>query len=176
MRFLSGMLLMLLMACQPNHTEPTGPDVIKAGAFLQATAGHSINGVVTFPRESDGIRVQAEVKGLPPNSTHGFHIHQFGDISSTDGMAAGGHYNPTEHPHAGPMDMERHIGDLGNLTSDSTGTARLDFVDAQLSLTGPVHILGRGVIVHIQADDLKTQPTGNAGARVAQGVIGVLKP
>jgi Cu-Zn family superoxide dismutase len=76
-------------------------------------------------------------------------------------------------PHGGPTDVQRHVGDLGNIVADEQGNAHYDWTDTKLSFNGEDSIIGRGVIVHAGEDDLKSQPTGNAGARVACGVIGV---
>lgn len=144
----------------------------RAVAVLHPASGSQVRGVVTFTAVADGVRVVAEVDGLTPGD-HGFHIHQWGDCSAPDATSAGGHFNPTAHPHGGPVAAERHAGDLGNLTADETGKARYDRVDSHLTLTGAQSVIGRSVIVHEKADDLKTQPTGAAGGRVACGVIGV---
>ncbi|MFQ5865015.1 MAG: superoxide dismutase family protein [bacterium] len=167
--------IVLLIGCAKHAPETAGgPSVTKAVAVLHPTAGSEAHGMVAFTKEEGGIRVVAQVEGLTPGK-HGFHIHVFGDCSAADGTSAAGHYNPTNMPHAGPTDAERHVGDLGNITADETGTANLDWLDSQLALEGPNSIIGRGVIVHAQQDDLTSQPTGNAGARVACGVIGIAK-
>lgn len=147
----------------------------KAIAALFPTKDNHVSGTVTFTKVEDGIKVVADVEGLTPGE-HGFHIHEFGDCSAPDGASAGGHFNPTGHQHGGPDAENRHVGDLGNLTADATGKAHYERVDKQLALDGPHSILGHSVIVHAKADDMKTQPTGNAGARVACGVIGAAKP
>lgn len=146
----------------------------RAVAVLRPTQGAAVEGKVVFVKAEAGVKVSVEVKGLTPGR-HGFHIHEFGDCSAPDATSAGGHFNPGGHPHAGPMDAARHAGDMGNLEANAEGIARLDYVDAGLAFDGAGSILGRGVIVHANPDDLKTQPTGNAGGRVACGVIGVVK-
>jgi len=147
----------------------------RAIAVLHATkSGGSTEGTVTFTRVEGGVRVEAEIRGLTPGQ-HGFHIHEFGDVSSPDAMSAGGHFNPSKMEHGAPKGDKRHAGDLGNIEANARGIARVDMVDPHLHLSGPSTIVGRGVIVHEKADDLKTQPTGNAGGRVAAGVIGVAK-
>jgi Cu-Zn family superoxide dismutase len=151
-----------------------GPSVNKAVAVLHPTADNEAQGIVTFTKEEGGIRVVAQIKGLTPGK-HGFHIHEFGDCSASNGTSAGGHFNPADKPHASPTDAERHVGDLGNITADESGVANLDWLDSNLTFSGPNSIIGRGVIVHAQEDDLTSQPTGNAGARVACGVIGIAK-
>lgn len=149
-------------------------EVTKAIAVLQPTQGNSAHGTITFLKVANGIQVIAAIEGLTPGA-HGFHVHEYGDCSSGDGKSAGGHFNPEGKAHGGPDAKERHVGDLGNITADESGKATLDIVDALISFEGLTSILGRGVIVHAQADDLMSQPTGAAGDRVACGVIGVAK-
>ena len=147
----------------------------KGISVLQATAGNKVNGTVTFTPVADGVRVHAEVGGLTPGK-HGFHIHEFGDCSAADFSSAGAHFNPTNQPHAGPDTATRHEGDMGNVEADASGNAKLDYVDHQISLTDDVKsAIGRSVVVHAKPDDLKTQPSGDAGGRIACGVIGWAK-
>ena len=120
------------------------------------------------------MHVVADISGLTPGK-HGFHIHEYGDCSSDDGTSAGGHFNPNGMPHSMPTSEQRHVGDLGNIEADKDGKAHLDYFDTVISFSGKNSIVGRGLIVHEKEDDLKTQPTGAAGARVACGVIGVVK-
>jgi Cu-Zn family superoxide dismutase len=147
--------------------------VTKAVAVLSPTQGNNVRGIVTFTRLASRVRVVGEIDGLTPGE-HGFHVHEFGDVSSPDGTSAGGHFNPTGAPHAGPNERMRHVGDMGNVTASADGKARVDLF-LPISLEGPTGILGRSVVVHAKADDLKTQPSGDAGGRVAYGVIGVSK-
>ena len=142
----------------------------KAVAVLSPTQGNNVTGTITFTEERGGVRVVADVRGLSPGS-HGFHVHDKGDCSAPDAQSAGGHFNPDGAPHAGPDAAQRHAGDLGNIIADASGHGRLDRVDRQLTFDGPHAILGHAVIVHAKADDLKSQPAGDAGARVACGVI-----
>lgn len=148
--------------------------VTSAVAVLSPTAGNDVHGVVHFTQESDGVHVVANVEGLTPGK-HGFHIHAFGDISAPDGTSTGGHFNPTHEQHGAPTAEHRHAGDLGNITADASGHGTMDYVDHTIMLNGPMSIVGHGVIVHAGEDDLHSQPTGAAGKRVAQGVIGVGK-
>ena len=148
---------------------------IKAAVVvLIPTVGNGVTGVVHFTQVDGGVRVVADVLGLKPGK-HGFHIHEFGDITAADGMSTGGHLNPAHEKHGGPNSIERHEGDLGNLKADENGHATLDYVDTVITLNGPESIIGHGVVVHADPDDLKSQPVGNAGKRVATGVIGVAK-
>jgi Cu-Zn family superoxide dismutase len=149
--------------------------IAKAVAVLHPTQGNDVIGTVVFTQMNNGVKVEADISGLSPGK-HGFHVHEFGDCRAPDGTSAGGHYNPTGQPHAGPEQKNRHMGDLGNIEADNSGKAHYERVDSQLVLNGPDTIIGRGFIVHAGADDLKSQPSGAAGPRVACGVIGVVKP
>lgn len=148
--------------------------VVKAVCILYPTTGNQVSGIVIFTKTDDGVRVVADVQGLTPGK-HGFHVHECGDCSAADGSSAGGHFNPGKMNHGAPMDMMRHEGDLGNLEADASGKAHLEFVDPMIKLDGPGSVIGRSMIVHAKEDDLKTQPTGNSGPRIACGVIGIGK-
>ena len=150
-------------------------DPTKAIAVLHPTSGNNVTGTVTFTASGNEVKVVADVTGLTPGK-HGFHVHEFGDCSSPDGNSAGGHFNPTHKQHGAPDAADRHDGDLGNVVADSSGKAHLEWTDKVMKLSGPDSIIGRSMIVHGQEDDLKTQPTGNSGGRLACGVIGVAKP
>ena len=155
--------------------EPKSPAPLKAIAVLHPTAGNNVGGTVTFTEVADGVQVQAEITGLSPGK-HGFHVHEFGDCSAPDLASAGAHFNPTNKPHAGPDAAERHVGDMGNVEADASGAAKLNYVDHEISLTNDQRsVIGRSVIVHAKADDLKSQPAGDSGARIACGVIGRAK-
>jgi Cu-Zn family superoxide dismutase len=172
---MAGMFL-CVAGVRSDEVKHAAPAVTKAIAVLSPTQGNSVHGVVTFTKlEFGGVRVVATVEGLTPGE-HGFHVHAHGDCSAVDASSAGGHFNPEHKDHGGPDAPVRHVGDLGNLTADVLGKATYDRIDSKLALEGPNSIIGYGLIVHEKADDLKTQPTGNAGARVACGVIGVAKP
>ncbi len=141
---------------------------------LAPTEGNDVHGIINFTAVEGGVRVVADVTGLTPGK-HGFHIHQFGDCSKLDGKSAGGHFNPEGVNHGGPTASVRHVGDMGNLVADENGVAHLDAVDKLLSFSGKHSIIGRGIVIHAGEDDLTSQPTGAAGARVACGVIGIAK-
>jgi superoxide dismutase, Cu-Zn family len=149
--------------------------VTKAICVVQALGGNKVAGKVVFTQSRDGVEINAELTGLTPGE-HGFHVHEFGDCSMDDGTCAGGHFNPTGAPHAGPDAAQRHAGDLGNIKADESGKATYQRVDKMLSLNGPNSIIGRAIIVHADPDDLKSQPSGNAGARIGCGVIGIADP
>jgi Cu-Zn family superoxide dismutase len=172
----------LFWACSPgqettvseaaSEVETPAVNVTHAVAVLHPTEGNEVSGVVRFERLDAGIRVQLLIEGLEPGD-HGFHIHEFGDCSAPDGTSAGGHFNPFDAPHGARDAAMRHVGDLGNVTADEDGIAEDDFVDEVIAFDGEASILARGVIVHADADDLTSQPSGNAGPRVACGVVGI---
>lgn len=145
----------------------------KGQAHIRPTQeGKDYAGDVFFEDTPDGLKVSAELKGFVPGD-HGFHIHQFGDCRDS-GKAAGGHYNPEGAPHGMVMKdgfKSAHAGDLGNVSIAADGTAKLEVVVPDLTLSsGPHSIAGRSVVVHESKDDF-SQPLGNAGARVGCGEI-----
>ncbi|MCI0541379.1 MAG: superoxide dismutase family protein [Verrucomicrobiales bacterium] len=147
--------------------------VKQAVAVLHPTTGNKCQGKVVFTQEGETVKIVAHIEGLTPGQKHAFHIHQYGDCSAPDGMSAGGHYNPENHPHGLPASAQRHAGDLGNLEADSNGKAHLELTVNNISVAGTKNpIVGRGVIVHAKIDD-GGQPVGNAGGRIGCGVIGV---
>ncbi|UCH64213.1 MAG: superoxide dismutase family protein [Fidelibacterota bacterium] len=166
--FIIWFLTAILGAETPTREE----GATRAIAVLYPTGGNGASGSVRFIQADHGVRVVAQLHGLTPGP-HGFHIHQYGDCSAPDASSAGGHFNPTGAPHAGPDTGKRHLGDLGNIIADETGNAYLDVVDHLLTLEGPNGIVGRAVVLHAGADDLTSQPSGAAGPRIACGVIGI---
>jgi Cu-Zn family superoxide dismutase len=142
-----------------------------ARAELAPTRGNTAAGTVSFSLAGGEMTVHARVTGLKPGQEHGFHIHEKGDCSSGDGMSTGGHFNPDGRRH-GPPSGEHHAGDLPSLKADAGGVADVRFKVAGLAIGGgATDIVGKGLIVHAQPDDYATQPTGNAGARIACAVI-----
>ena len=147
-------------------------DAPRATANVQPTKNGKASGTVDFHQIGDKVRVVANVSGLVPGRQHGFHIHEVGDCSSGDGMSTKGHFNPLGKPHAHPSTAERHAGDLPALQGDATGHAKIEAdLDVITVTAGPTSVVGRGLIVHADPDDYKTQPTGNAGARIGCAVI-----
>ncbi len=166
---LAGVLTAAPLAAQRMQME--GPR--EAVAIMIPTDGNTTGGVVEFTQTANGVRVVGWISGLKPNQKHGFHIHEFGDMRKGDGTSLGGHYNPEGHDHALPQTDMRHAGDLGNLQADARGKAHIDKVFEGFSVSGMNNpILGRGLVIHADPDD-GGQPTGNAGARISVGVIGV---
>ena len=170
-------ILLITQACTNSPQSTVNMEVNpinKAICVLHPTEGNNVHGVVTFTRTDGGIKIVADVEGLTEGK-HGFHIHEYGDCSNPDGTSAGGHFNPDNKKHGAPTDTERHVGDLGNLDAGPDGRAHYERVDNVISFSGEHSIIGRGIIVHAGEDDLTSQPTGAAGARVACGVIGIAK-
>ncbi len=143
----------------------------KATVTLHGLKNSGVSGDLTLNQEAEGVRVKGEVRGLAPNSTHGFHIHEHGDCSAADGSSAGGHFAPLGHPHGALADASSHAGDLGNIKANAEGIAEVSLFKQDLTLAGKHGVLGRAVIVHEKADDLHSQPSGAAGSRVACGVL-----
>jgi Cu-Zn family superoxide dismutase len=159
------------------RSAPVIVDATELVAVLSPTEGNQAAGVVTFKSAGKGkVEVKADISGLSPNSKHAIHVHQYGDLTSKDGKSAGDHYNPLGHQHALPDQKVRHAGDFGNLEADANGTATMTLVVSNISLAGQLSpIIGRGLVVHAKLDD-GGQPSGNAGDRIAVGVIGVRNP
>ncbi|KAI2659811.1 superoxide dismutase [Cu-Zn] [Labeo rohita] len=151
--------------------------VKKAVCVLKGTG--EVTGTVYFEQESDTspVKLSGEITGLTPGK-HGFHVHAFGD--NTNGcISAGPHFNPHDKTHGGPTDSVRHVGDLGNVIAGDNGTAKIDIVDELVTLSGQHSVIGRTMVIHEKEDDLgkggneESLKTGNAGGRLACGVIGI---
>ena len=147
-----------------------GPSV--AVATLQPKPGAAVGGTVTFTEANGMVQIQAKVTDVAAG-THGFHIHEKGDLSAADFSSAGPHFNPTKHKHEGTTGENRHAGDLGNVEADTSGNSKGDVTVEGLTIGSgaATDIVGRSIVVHEKADDMKTDPSGNSGARIAAGVI-----
>lgn len=163
---LAASAAVLLSACAGSSRSNSS-----AEALLGPTKGTTTTGTAVFVQKGHGVEVTAHVAGLTPG-THGFHIHEKGDCSAPDATSAGGHFNPTGKPHGNPMQGEHHLGDLPMLQADTSGNARVNATIRGASLRGgATNLIGRAVVVHAAADDYRSQPAGDSGARVACGVI-----
>ena len=164
--------MLALVAFGLAGCETLPSDAPRASANLQPTKGNKATGTVDFYQVGNRVRMVANVSGLTPNREHGFHVHEAGDCSSGDGMSTKGHFNPHGKPHGHFKSADRHAGDLPALRADGGGNARLDTELDIITVTpGPASVMGRGLVVHADPDDYKTQPTGNAGAWLACAVI-----
>lgn len=157
----------------PASVAPATSSIVAAVANLSAASGSLVSGRLTLRPMGDGIHVNGEIGGLPPNSSHGFHIHEKGDCSAADASSAGGHFNPAGAPHGRITQPQHHAGDADNIVADAEGVATVDahFSGVVLGGGGANDAVGKAVIVHAAPDDYTSQPSGNAGARVACGVI-----
>jgi Cu-Zn family superoxide dismutase len=143
----------------------------RASATLEARSSSTVSGKASFSEQEGGVLVEIEVHHAPPG-WHAVHVHEKGDCSASDGSSAGGHFNPLSKNHGSPQAPEHHCGDLGNLWVDEHGDGRHVLLMPDLSVAdGASSVRGRALIVHAGVDDLVTQPTGNAGGRIACGVI-----
>jgi Cu-Zn family superoxide dismutase len=152
------------------------------GSDIPSLNKQVITGKVLFSENliNNTIKIDIDLNGLKPNHKHGFHIHEAGDLSDKcESMCA--HFNPFNKNHGGPNSLERHVGDLGNIQADSKGKAKYSFEDNLIKLRGKCNIIGRGLIIHEDTDDLglgnnkASLITGNAGKRIACAVIGYSK-
>ena len=163
---------LLLAACAATSEQQAASAVAK----LSAKGGSQARGEIKFTQAGSRVRIVGEVTGLAPGAK-GLHIHEKGDCSAADATSAGAHFDPREPKnwstrHGGPHTAERHAGDLGNIVFDQNGKAVVNLMVGGIAVDrGPIGIIGRAVVVHFEADDLKTDPTGDAGARAACGVI-----
>lgn len=157
----------------PATSAPATSEAAMAKATLKPTEGNSVAGELSFTPADDGVRVTGTLSGLSPGK-HGFHIHEKGDCSAPDGTSAGGHFNPDGVDHGQISADPHHAGDSNNITADADGKATVDQMlsaNVDIGKGDKYDILGKAVIVHEKADDYKTQPTGDAGGRLACGVI-----
>ncbi len=145
----------------------------RAQVVLKPTKGHTAAGTMTLRAEADGVRISGELTGLKPGSEHGFHIHENGNCSAPDATSAGGHFNPAGQSH-GSMDTgAHHAGDMPNQRANAEGMVDVNASVSDISLDAgsDENVIGRALVVHQQPDDYKSQPAGNAGPRIACGVI-----
>lgn len=168
MKLLLIIIAFSLIACEKKMTT-------QAEAVLQAKSDSNVVGKIMFKQYGNKVTIITDVEGLSPNQSHGFHIHETGDCSAADGSSAGGHFAPNEHKHGAPSDETHHAGDLGNLEANTLGIAKRELESNEITLSQDAKnsIIGKAVIIHAKSDDLKSQPSGSAGKRIACGVIEV---
>lgn len=163
-------------ATMPVADPAAPPEMAKpiATAQLQPTKDSTVAGTINFSLVDGQLRASGDITGLKPDSEHGFHIHEKGDCSAPDGTSAGGHFNPGSSEHGSISTAMHHGGDMPNIKADAQGNAHIDgpvASNVNVGVGDGFDIVGRGLIVHADPDDYKTQPTGNAGARLACAVI-----
>jgi len=168
-----GVVLGLSGACLSMGAKWPGKAIPFARAVLSPKSGSDVSGTVEFAKDKGELLVRAQLENLPAGK-HGFHIHEKGDCTAQDASSAGEHYNPTRAPHGGPGHLQHHAGDFGNITADKSGT---EIVEMAIKTPPAEHfpdwqdIVGKSIILHEKMDDLKSQPSGNSGKRIACGVI-----
>jgi len=184
---LGACALLVVVACGPEATTTPGeaapsgeaeaaPDQIMKLGFVKAVmeplGDSGVKGTVSFTGTPSGVRLEVDVSGLTPGK-HGFHIHEVGDCSAPDGSSAGGHFNPAGVAHGGPDAEVAHAGDLGNIKAGQRGRVIKTIMTSRITLGdgSATDVMGRAVIIHADPDDLTSQPSGAAGARVSCGVI-----
>lgn len=152
---------------------PVSAGAERAQAILAPASGSLVSGTLALAAMGDGVHITGELGGFRPGGSHGFHIHETGDCSAADAASAGGHFNPTGAPHGRAGSGAHHLGDMDNIVADAQGRARVDVHVRGVSLgTGRANdVAGRALVAHAAPDDYRSQPAGDAGARVACGVI-----
>lgn len=157
----------------PSRPMASVSTVQQAHVNLASASASLVSGRLLLRAKAGGVQLSGEIGGLAPNSTHAIHIHENGDCSAADASSAGGHFNPLAAAHGKSGTPAHHAGDMDNLVANSQGVATVDVMarDVVLGANAGNDIIGRAVVVHAQADDYRSQPAGNAGARVACGVI-----
>jgi Cu-Zn family superoxide dismutase len=180
--FATTTILLALCACSHKDvTEtPATPAPVAAAApteaqaILQAAKKQKVKGTVHFTQDGDKVKIEGMLEGLKPGK-HGVHIHEKGDCSMDDFSSAGGHFNPGHTDHGAPDVADKHAGDMGNITADKKGNAKVSLEVASMMIGGDTGIIGKALIIHEKKDDLHTQPSGDSGGRVACGVIDSVK-
>jgi Cu-Zn family superoxide dismutase len=184
---LPALVVVSINACEPQAQDEPGPNaaevrsaeappatnIVFAKAVIEPTAGNTAQGTILFSESSGRVNISGELNGLAPG-LHGLHVHEQGDCSAPDASSAGGHFEPDADPHGSPLSgpEDHHVGDLGNVSANVLGAAKIDSYDSEMTLdAGMASITGRAVIVHAESDDFSDQPSGDAGKRVGCGVI-----
>ena len=165
---------MLVSVHADDPKEGAHEDLVPNGAVcrIRGTKGNKTFGQIRFIQKDGFVHVTGQVRNLTEGE-HGFHVHEFGDARAADGSSSGGHFNPDGHEHGGPDSDEHHAGDLGNITANADGIAKVDIKAKGLTV---ISVVGRAIVVHGGTDDLKSQPSGAAGPRIGVGVIGIAGP
>ncbi len=176
---LAAATILALSACssapKTKAPPPAASTAKTAVVNLSSASASLVSGRLTVKPMGDGVHLTGEIGGLAPNSVHAIHIHEKGDCSAADASSAGGHFNPAGAPHGKVDSGAHHGGDMDNISANADGIAKVSVHAQGVTLGGGAanDVAGKAVIVHASPDDYKTQPTGNAGGRVACGVITV---
>ena len=157
---------------------PATPD--RASAVIRVASGIAIGKAQFQPVGEDNVKVTVEVRGLTPGA-HGIHVHEVGTCEPPGFVSAGAHFNPGGQAHHGVGEQSHHAGDLPNLAAGADGVARAEAVLRGITMQGRghhslFHLNGTSIVIHRDADDLKTAPSGNSGERIACGVVAADQP
>ena len=145
-----------------------GPQVT---AMIESRSGSTVTGTATFTQAGGAVHIVVDVNNAP-EGVHAVHLHEKGDCSAPDATSAGGHFNPTHMAHGAPEAAQHHAGDFGNMTVGADGHGHLELDSTMLTVApGEMSVVGHAIVVHGKADDMTTQPTGNAGGRIGCGVV-----
>lgn len=163
----------LAQAPSASSVKPTPAQFNQVQVELEATQGNRAAGTLTLSPDNHGLRISGTISGLKADAEHGFHVHENGDCSAPDASSAGAHFNPESVAHGNPANAPHHAGDIANIKADARGTANINVHVGQLTLGdgGANDIINKAIVVHADPDDYSSQPAGNAGARIACGVI-----
>ena len=178
MRIPRGVLAMaplaLFLGCASSKSSTTAPPAAagpRASATIEARSGSTLSGTAVFTQTGAGVHIVVEVSNAP-QGIHAVHLHEKGDCSAPDATSAGGHFNPTGMAHGSPDAPAHHAGDFGNMTVGEDGHGRLELDSTMLTIApGERSVIAHAIVVHAKADDMQTQPTGNAGGRIGCGVV-----
>lgn len=168
--FSVAVLIAVIIGCK---TSSKSGDSKTLNLAFEPKSNSNVTGTATFTEKNGKVTFVAKISGLKPG-VHAIHIHEKSDCSAADGSSAGGHWNPTFKKHGKWGQGEYHKGDIGNFTADEKGNGTITMTTDEWCIgcgDAAKDILGKGLIVHQGADDFVTQPTGNAGGRVACSAI-----
>jgi Cu-Zn family superoxide dismutase len=167
--------LALFLGCASSNSSSTPAPKAAAGprasAGIEGRSGSPMTGTAIFTQNGDTVHIVVDVANAP-GGVHAVHLHEKGDCSAPDATSAGGHFNPMKMEHGSPDAPVHHAGDFGNMTVGEEGRGHLELDSTMLTVTPGDHsVVGHAVVVHAKEDDMHTQPTGNAGARIGCGVV-----